>query len=95
MAIHDINRLARLITGGDLKPSQLTFAVELFGNIEDSKIAIKVLLPMLDHSLALVREGVIYGLSAHLNDKVRAKLLDISKNDKSSGVKEAARDVLS
>lgn len=90
----DPGRLAKIIREENLKPSQLTFAVEIFGEIEDSPLVIDVLLPMLDHDSALVREGVIYGLSEHLTKEVKARLKDIAYNDSSMEIRNIALQLL-
>lgn len=57
-------------------------------------IPAKVILPLLDHPAPMVREGVIYGLTPHLDESMRAKLEDIAEHDTSPGVREAARGAL-
>lgn len=86
--------MAAWVLYGDMPPHALTFAAEALGKIEDSELVMKVLEPLLDHPDAVVREGVLYGLSGHYNNKpeVGRKIGLMAKNDLSAGVRHAAKD---
>ena len=65
------NRFGEFCMGTEkpgLRPSDLTFVAEALGRLQDSDNARSVLIRLLGHEAALVREGAIYGLSHHLND---------------------------
>ena len=74
--------------------SELTFAAEAVGMLSDSEAVRAALMPLLGHSIALVREGAIYGLARHLNDSVMAALRELAQSDPSPGVREAAAELL-
>jgi hypothetical protein len=75
-----------------LRPSQLTFVVELIGGSSDSDWVRKTLRPLLNHKSRIVREGVIYGLEGHVSDELRNVLLAMAASDPSQGVRQAAAD---
>jgi len=73
----------------------LTRAAEKIGErMEDSDMVRKHLLPLLHHEVGVVREGAIYGLTYHLNDKVRQELTRMAKEDRSPAIREVAQDAL-
>lgn len=80
LAEHDPDKLLQLLESGILRPSELTFATEIAGQIPSPTQVIPILLKLLEHPSPLVREGTIYGLDAWINDpQVRqglTKLLD-------------------
>jgi len=57
-------------------------------------MAKEALLNLLANESALVREGVVYGLSHHLDPVVAPTLRRIAETDPSPGVREAALEVL-
>lgn len=70
-----------------MEPSDLTFEAERFGSEGGS---CEVLLALLAHPSAVVREGVCIGLEHHLADpRVRAALSVIAATDPSPGVRAA------
>ncbi len=73
----------------------LTFAAEAAAGIEDSHLAVPVLLRLLEHESPIVREGIVYGLAGHIEvwDLGRA-FKELVENDPSPGVREAAADAL-
>lgn len=74
----------------------LTFAAEAAGLVDSEHwpAARAALLKLLKHESSLVREGVIYGLTGHLDDEVRVALENVRANDASPGVREAADEAL-
>lgn len=86
--------LLRLVGSKLLPPPSLTFAAEISGTISDSPAVRAALIPLLNHSHALVREGAIYGLREHLDSTVMAKLASMAQCDLSPGVRQAAIDTL-
>lgn len=94
MALQNPLLLIRLVQSDFLRPSNLTFALEAVGNFRDSGIVRRLLLPHLNDPSALVREGAIYGLTNHLDEPTRKKLVEISQGDESSGVRAAAEESL-
>jgi HEAT repeats len=63
------------------------------GLLTDSVVVRETLLPLLRHESAVVREGVIYGISHHLNDEALAMLRKIATLDSSPAVRNAAADL--
>jgi predicted helicase len=93
LAKQDPPRLLRMLKTG-LKPAFLTHAAEIAGRQLSSDVVLGTLLELLAHESPLVREGAIYGLSAHVGDHVDAALRKLAENDPSPGVRTAARDAL-
>jgi HEAT repeat protein len=84
------DQLADLIETGTLADSDLTFAAEELG-AHDSPRVRAVLLRLLEHPSAVVREGAIYGLArGDLTDDIAAALTKLAKLDTSDGVRSAA-----
>jgi HEAT repeat protein len=86
--------LLKLISGNVLSPPAMTFAAEIAGRISLGQTVRTALLPLLDHSSPLVREGAIYGLRQHADATVVAKLRTIAMNDPSPAIRKAASDTL-
>ncbi|SRR6266568_2229249 len=86
--------LAYLVSGNVLRPTDLTFAAEILGSVDDRALVVRTLLPLLDHESALVREGAIYGLSAHMTPEVTTRLRQVAQLDPSPGVGTAAHEAL-
>jgi len=86
--------LADLVSGDVLKPTDLTFAAEILGSVNDRALVVRTLLPLLDHASALVREGAVYGLSGHMTPEVTTRLRQVVALDPSHGVSTAAREAL-
>lgn len=75
--------------------SALTFAVEAYARSSSNGDEVRaVLIPMLQDKSAVLREGVIYGLSHHLDGAVVAVLERMAAHDPSAGVRQAASDIL-
>jgi len=83
----------KLIKSNFLKPSDLTFAAEIAGHLKNSEDVRNILLPLLNHSLPIVREGAIYGITNHLDDNSRLILKKMEKRDPSPGVRQALEDM--
>lgn len=86
--------LLHLVASGRLEVADLTFAAEIVGRIRDSRV-VSVLFPLLKHVSPVVREGALYGLSAHVDDRVLGAIRAMAAEDPSAGVRAAAEDVLS
>ena len=86
---HDPNYLLFLVRNGHLEPCELTFAVELIGDLPKSK---PILLDLLYHPDAVVREGVLYGLAKNLDDEVKNKIASI--DDPSPAINEIIKSML-
>jgi len=71
----------------------LTFAAEYLGSRCNSEEAKDCLIKLTKHKNALVREGVVYGLSHYDDERVGETLKGLS-NDPSPGVREAVEDAL-
>lgn len=93
LAKQDPQRLVRLL-GSKLEPALLTHAAEIAGQNLPSATVVRVLIELLAHASPLVREGAIYGLSAHKGEAIDAAVRDLAERDPSPGVRTAARDVL-
>jgi len=93
-ASRDPQRLVNVLKSDLLRSSDLTFAAEAAGAIEDSDIVRDALCALLKHESPLVREGAIYGLVHHLDDSVVVSLRRIVDLDPSPGVRDAAADAL-
>ena len=88
-----------LIQSRALENTDLTFAAEAVGLINNSPyLILLVLLPLLHHHSAMVREGAIYGIVKDLfvldDPRVKAELEHLSANDDSPGVRIAAKEAL-
>ena len=86
--------LVQLVQDGALRYTDLTFAAEIVGRLDDSPVVRKTLEPLLSHREAVVREGAIYGLGNHLNDDSRNLLRFLFRQDNSPAVRSAAADAL-
>lgn len=91
---HDPSQLALLIKSRGLHPGDLTFAAEILGRSTESNRVRAVLVPLLRHEEAVVREGAIYGLAAHLDAVARDELSRLATSDRSAAVRTAAGDAL-
>lgn len=86
--------LATLIKDGSLSPADLTYAAEYMGHSPNSAEVRKILLPLLEHPSAVVREGAIYGIRRHLDAGARERLSAMADHDPNSAVMEAATEAL-
>jgi len=88
------SELLKLIAGDVLSPPAMTFAAEIAGRTSLGHAVRTVLLPLLDNSSPLVREGAIYGLRQHADATVVGKLRILAANDPSPAIRQAASDTL-
>lgn len=86
--------LLSLLSSGRLEPADLTFVAEIVGRLDDHDRVRAVLVPLLSHTAAVVREGTIYGLTRHIDASVRQALEHLADNDPSAAVRTAALDAL-
>jgi vesicle coat complex subunit len=93
--------LARAISAHELDDSCLTFAAEILGQIDTEHAYFPVLVELLHHEKAYVREGAVYGLWNHCQDEtsgtawyVRDCLREVSIADLSPEVCAVAREAL-
>ena len=79
------------------RPELLTFAAEAAGRITHTPLALSVLLPLLRHDDAVVREGAVYGLASHLSVSIQARdtLRELLGSETSPGVTTAIQEALS
>lgn len=94
LAAQNPAQLIRLLRERRLSVAGLTNAAEIAGALPTKEVA-PILLELLAHPSAVVREGAVLGLGRHVDDDaVRAKLHTIAESDASSGVRATARDML-
>jgi len=96
LATHEPEALIEQLTSGALEPSALTFAAEWAGRT-GSPAATAVLVALLEHPSALVREGAVYGLQHLLAGPgvvaaLRAHATEA--RERSAAVREAVREAL-
>jgi len=94
LSISDPDGLLGLIKAGTLRPTLLTFAAEHAGRIPDSLKVVAVLLPLLDHPKAYVREGVLYGLRRHRTPDVCSRLERLLSDEPVEEIREIASEIL-
>jgi len=89
--------LVRALQEQKLEDANLSFAAEAAGQLADRRQAIAALRSLLHHRSAIVREGAIYGLMPHLDDRDQAApLLDpVAQDDPSAAVRSVAQEALS
>ena len=86
--------LLEIIESIDLPSHELTFAAEYAGHIKDSDVVRKALIPLLNHKDAVVREGVLYGLTNHLNEDVKRQIEKMEKTDESVIIRKICLEIL-
>lgn len=93
--------LIGLIETNALSPSDLTFAAEIVGSIEDSPAVVPLLIRLLRHESPVVREGALYGLVHHaarvpsLRQSIRRAIESLARGGETSpGVRAASREAL-
>lgn len=89
------SQLVLLLLSKKMPVSDLTFAAEIAGRIDDSNMVRPVLLGLLAHPDPVVREGAIYGLARHVDAAVASELRRLADTDLSAAVRSAASDLLS
>jgi hypothetical protein len=92
LVLDDPGRLIEMLRSNELAPTLLTYAAEIAGRL---KLAVPALVALLGHPAPIVREGAVYGLADHLDDRIRAALRTLADQDPSPGVRAAAEGVLS
>lgn len=77
-------------------PPLLTFAAEAAGRIRQTPWVVSVLVPLLRHPEAVVREGAVYGLIPHLNTSLdaRSSLRELLVSEPSRGVRTSIEEAL-
>lgn len=76
------------VADGTLEPGDLAVAAEVLRKVPGSA---DVLLTLLQHPSAVVREGAVYGAEGHLDDeRIPQRLQEMALNDSSRGVRCAA-----
>lgn len=94
LAVENPARLLAMLISSELKPSMLTYAAEIAGrNLPTHQVA-PLLIKLLSHESAVVREGAVYGLEEHSGQEVTNELRRISETDPSPGVRTAAKGAL-
>jgi HEAT repeat protein len=88
------HELLKLIASNRLRPTDLTFAAEIAGQLLDSTEVRGILHPLLAHADAVVREGAIYGLARHVDQALGVELRKLATSDPSPAVRQAAADTL-
>lgn len=81
----------------DRRTHVLSAAAEIIGAHapgEWERLVVPLLLRLLCHSSAFVRERAIYGLAYHRSTAVDPQLASVAANDPSPGVREAAEEAL-
>lgn len=76
------------------EPPALALAARIAGSLIEDEAVADVLLEVLNHEYAYVREAAAYGLANHLTDEARAALEKVGTMDPSMAVREAAEQVL-
>lgn len=95
LAQHDSDMLIKIVLHGKLERVLLTFAVEAVGKINDSGTVFSILRPLLSHSDALIREGVVYGLAKHIHKiYVKEALEEQLVNEDVKGVRISIMEAL-
>ena len=93
LAAENPERLVAFIRTGELSTGALALAAELLGHAP-AEIAEPILLELLQHSNALVREGAVYGAYLHRTPAIGAAVQHNARCDVSEGVRDAAQDTL-
>lgn len=86
--------LLLLIESGRMEAADLTYAVEIAGEMPWSQDNCRVLMAMLGHVSPMVREGALYGLAFHPRQEVLERISEVARTDKSPAVREAALAIL-
>jgi hypothetical protein len=94
LVAEDPDRLLAMLHPGQLDSTLLTFAAEIAGRNLPSKRVVPLLLDLLRHERALVREGALYGLRDHSGELITAEIRRLAETDTSPGVRLVATGVL-
>jgi HEAT repeat protein len=85
--------LIETIEHGNLEPTALAAAAEALGSSPHAFVA-ETLVKLVEHRSPLVREGAVYGLAEHMDERTIEVLRALAESDPSPGVRDAARFVL-
>lgn len=94
LARENPEQLIGIIETGKLAPALLTYAAEIAGKALPSSKVAPILLKLLAHESAVVREGAIYGLAGHAEQRVKDSLRKLAETDSSPAVRMAAAEIL-
>ncbi len=98
VAENDPEKLLLLINSGNLDTPDLALAAEIAGTISVQNLVVPVLLDLLSHESAVVREGAIYGLAPSIRWSSQARVAlsrhCIPGDEPSLGVRQAAKEAL-
>lgn len=94
LAVDDPDRLLEMMGSNELRPALLTYAAEIAGRGIPTAKCVPVLLHLLGHEAAVVREGAIYGLAEHEGDEITLVFRQLAETDPSAGVRAAAAGAL-
>jgi hypothetical protein len=104
LAREDPHQLADMINNNALKLCDLTYAAKYLGaECNNSNLVRKILVPLLNHPEAVVREGALIGLNCgydpvtgkdHIDEPTERIIRDIALLDPSPAVKQVAWDIL-
>jgi hypothetical protein len=95
LAHNNPQALYELLGSGRLSSVDLTFAAEAAGELIVLGERVRdILVALLHHSDAVVREGVLYGLSMGSIGQHRERIAKLAESDPSPGVRQAASDIL-
>ncbi len=94
LAVENPARLLAMLISSELKPSMLTYAAEIAGRSLPTHQVAPLLIKLLSHESAVVREGAVYGLEEHSGQEVTNELRRVFETDPSPGVRTAAKGAL-
>jgi HEAT repeat protein len=94
LAMDDPDRLLAMLSDEAMTDADRSFAAEAAGYVQDRAKAQPVLLGLLLHGSALIREGAVYGLANDRDEPVLAALAHVGQHDRSAGVRDAAIEAL-
>jgi hypothetical protein len=100
LAKRNPKELARILTSPNVSIPSLTFGAEILGGeVSDEAITLPVFRMLIKHMNAIVREGVLLGISSFYDGKkppidILEKLKTMSSNDPSVAVKDTAKSLL-
>jgi hypothetical protein len=78
-----------------MPPAQLTYAAERLGKGNPGQLGLALLIELLRHDKAYVREGAIYGLANHVaHPNVISALRGVVQEDQVPGLRELAAELL-
>ncbi len=87
------NALAKLVSSDALHHTDLTFAAEALGQIQDAQFARSLLMQLLDHPKPVVREGALQGLRHVLDAESMQRIKGVSKDDPNATIRRIALEI--